>query len=163
MGKVNAIWAGGKLCALDFADFAGTSEELKQGFAQVWGADPSQLNPLLYSIRFGRSRGRHVSPLPPGQTSCAADQSGTDAACCLPREPGGRKLLTCQQALGEVWEMLIDSWRPSGDLRLQLSEGHCTFKRSCSGVCAAGWDTGIQGYRAEQRCGSTQRRQPRAS
>lgn len=147
MGKVNTIWAGRKLFALDFADFAGLSAQFKQGFLQVWSADPSQLNPLPYSISFGRNTSRHISPLTPGQTSCAADQSGTDAACCLPRGPG-RKLLTCQQALGKVQEMLIDSWHPSGGLRLQLSEGHCTFKHSCwGGRGACSWvgyrDTGL--------------------
>lgn len=170
MGTVNTIWAGKKLLALDFADFAGLSAEFKQRFVQVWSADPRQLNPLLYSISFGRNRPRHVSSVTPGQMLCAADQSRTDIACCLPKGPGGRNLLTYQEALGKVWEMLIDSWHPSGDLSLQLSEGHCTFKHSCWGVRGTcSWvgskDTGIQGW-AEvypfSQYGSTHRRQPRA-
>lgn len=71
-------------------------------------------------------------------------RSKQDTVYCLPRRPGGRKLLTCEQAL-EVQETFIGSWHLHGDLRLQLSRVHCTFKHSCRGVRvhAAGWDTGL--------------------
>lgn len=58
-------------------------------------------------LSFGRNRLSEALRSPLGQELCTTDQSRTDTVHQLPRRPGGRKLLTCQQALGEVWETFI--------------------------------------------------------
>lgn len=95
---------------------------------------------LCFIVSLGRSRLSEAPRSPPSQELCTTDQSRTDTVHQLPRRPGGRKLLTCQQALGEVRETFISNWRLHGDLRLQLLRVSCTSKDSCQGgrVHAAG-------------------------
>lgn len=96
-------------CRSNLVHFAGLSAESEQRCAQVWSVDHSQLNPLLYCIRFGRNSLSEALWSPPGQKLRTTDQSRTDTVRRLPRRPGGRKLLTCQQALGEVREAFTGS------------------------------------------------------